>query len=52
MSIVEVAKQLEKQGEKVEIRDGKLFVNGRYVPVVAEGEVPYQSDCPNGRCNI
>lgn len=52
MSIVNLAKQLEKQGHRVEIREGKLYVDGRFVPVVTEGDAPYQSDCPNGRCNI
>lgn len=48
----QLAKQLEAAGEKVEIRDGKLFVNGRHMPVVAPDDQPYFSDCPNGKCNI
>lgn len=52
MSIEVLAEQLSKQGKKTEIRNGKLFVNGRHVPVVAQDEQPYMSDCPNGVCNI
>jgi hypothetical protein len=52
MSIAEMARDLQSKGEKAEVRDGKLFINGRHIPVVAEDEQPYMSDCPNGVCSI
>lgn len=53
MSIQAIAEQLKAKGEKnVEVRGGQLYVNGRLVPVVADGDQPYMSDCPNGKCNI
>lgn len=37
-----LAKQLKEQGEKnVEVRDRKLFVNGRFVSVVSTSQTPY-----------
>ncbi|MEO2202533.1 hypothetical protein ABGV42_02100 [Paenibacillus pabuli] len=52
MSINEIAKDLTAKGQKAEVRDGKLFIDGIHIPVVAKEDQPYMSDCPNGVCNI
>jgi hypothetical protein len=53
MSLEKIVEDLHRQGEKsAQIINGQLFIQGRMVPIVADGDQPYFSDCPNGVCNI